>query len=138
MPNPIRVMPDPVLITIQYLRTISEVTSLVPANRILSALPPQNLTYPYILVSWGAGRGIARGTIDQPSMQIDVVGGSKELCGQIARTVRASIWAIANDVVGAGVLASGEDMTAPQWMPDTTTTPPLSRYVARYSITIHP
>lgn len=136
MPNPIHVLPDPLLGTIHYLRSINELTALLPANHILTAIPAQSTDFPYIIVSWGTGEG-EWPAIDHPSIQIDVIGGSRELCNQIARTVRAAIWAIANDVFDGMILASGEDITSPQWIPDTTFTPPLSRYTARYRLTIH-
>lgn len=136
MPNPICVLPDPLLAIIRYLRTISEVTALISADHILTAIPAQATDFPYIIVSWGSGAG-QWPAIDHPSIQVDVLGGSRELCNQIARTVRAAVWAIANDVIDGTVLVSGEDLTSPQWLPDTTFTPPLSRYTARYRLTIH-
>jgi hypothetical protein len=133
----LRVQPDAVLAVIEYLRGVSELTALVPAAKIVSAIPAQGTAYPYIVVQRAGGTGVWP-AFDRPSIQIDAVGGTKYECGHIARVIRAAIWAIANDVVDAGVLVSGTDEVAPQWFPDTVPTPPLSRYVARYSVLLHP
>ena len=137
------VLPDPTLAVIAYLQSISQVSSLVPADHILTAIP-LNPTYPYILVQQGGGRGIWPG-IEDASIQIDVLGGIQEMCNLIARTVRAAIWAIANDIVSitsnsstvSVALVKGEDEVAPSWIPDLVPNPPLSRYTARYAITLH-
>jgi hypothetical protein len=131
------VMPDPLLAIRQYLISKTEITTLVPATNIVTQIPAVNPTYPYVILSWGGGLGIWPG-IDEPSIQIDVVGGTKIVCGQIARTIRAAIWAIANDIVAAGVLVSGTDEMPPSWLPDPTSIPPQPRYVARYRILLHP
>ena len=75
--------------------------------------------------------------IDNPTLQIDTVGGSKALCNQIARTVKAAVVSIANDTVPEGVLSSGHEEMRRAWIPDTIPTPPLSRYTARYSVILH-
>jgi len=136
MPNPITPGPDATLALLQYLRLRPELTALIPAAKIVTEIPT-NPTYPYVLVTLGGGRGIWP-ALDEPSLQVDSVGGTKALCGQIARTVRACIWAIANDIVPAGVLCSGSDEMAPAYIPDTIPSPPLPRYVARYSLLTHP
>ena len=136
MPNPIYVQPDVVLGAIQYLRTIPELTAIVDPTHIVTEIP-STPTYPYVVVQLGGGSGIWP-ALDNPALQIDTIGGSKVLCGQIARTVRASVWAIANDRMPAGVLVSGADEMPPAWMPDTIPNPPLPRYVARYRILTHP
>lgn len=136
MPNPLTVLPDPLKVTLDYLRSIPEITALVAADHILTSLPPQATDFPYVLIAWGSGDGIWP-AIDQPTIQVDVLGGEKVQCGLIARTIRAAIWAAANDRFPSGVLSSGEDVVSPQWLPDTTFTPPLARYTARYRLTIH-
>lgn len=137
MANPIYVQPDPVLAVIEYLRDTAEVTALIPANKIVSSIPASNTSYPYIIIQWAGGSGIWPG-IDEASVQVDVIGGSKPDCQKIARTVRAAIWAIANDSTSEATLVSGADEVAPQWFPDTVPTPPLSRYTARYRVLLHP
>ena len=141
MAYPVFVQPDAILVLLQYLRQRPELTALIAADHIVTEIPSADathpVTYPYIVIQRGGGRGIWPG-LDEPSLQVDSVGGTKALCGQIARTVRACIWAIAGDVVPAGVLASGSDEMPPAYLPDTIPVPPLPRYVARYSIIIHP
>jgi hypothetical protein len=137
MPNSIYVLPDAKLAVIEYLSSITAVTTLVPATNILTKVPLTGVTYPYILVQWGGGNGIWP-ALDEPAIQIDVVGDTEFNCGKIARTVRAVIWAIANDTVAAGVLVSGADEMSPTWMPDNVANPPLSRFTARYRIILHP
>ena len=135
MAYPVAVMPDAVLAVLQYLRARPELTALLPAASIVTEIP-SNPTYPYVLVQLAGGTGIWP-ALDEPAMQIDTVGGAKPLCAQIARTVRGCIWAIANDVVPAGVLASGWDQMPPAYIPDTIPTPPLPRFTARYSVLLH-
>jgi hypothetical protein len=136
MPNPVYVQPDATLAILQYLRLRPELTALLPAASIVTQIPTRP-TYPYVLVTLGGGSGIWP-AMDEPSMQIDTMGGTKVLCGQIARTVRACIWAIANDTTPAGVLSSSHDEMAPAYIPDMVPTPPLPRYTARYAVLIHP
>ena len=136
MPYPVYVQPDATLAVIQYLRLRTELTALLPAASIVTEIPTSP-TYPYVVVQLAGGSGIWP-ALDEPAMQIDVVGGTKALCGQIARTIRACIWAIANDTVSAGVLSSGWDQMPPAYIPDTIPTPPLPRYTARYSVICHP
>ena len=135
MPNPITPGPDATLALLQYLRLRPELTALIPAAKIVTEIPT-NPTYPYVLVTLGGGTSIWP-ALDEPSMQVDTFGGSKALCGQIARMVRACIWSIANDVVPAGVLVSGDDEMPPAYVPDAVMSPPQPRYVARYSVLMH-
>ena len=136
MANPIAVLPDATLAVIQYLRLRTELMALIASDHIVTKIPTSP-TYPYVVVQWGGGNGIWP-AIDDAAVQIDSVGGTKVQCGQIARTVRACIWAIANDIVPAGVLSSGADNMAPAYIPDTVPVPPLPRYTARYSVLLHP
>ena len=135
MPNPVYVQPDPVLAMLQYLRLRLELTALLPAASFVTEIPTTP-TYPYVVVQLAGGSGIWP-ALDNPVMQVDAVGGSKVACSLIARTVRACIWAIANDIVPAGVLSSGHEEMAPAYIPDTVPTPPLPRFTARYSVILH-
>lgn len=135
MPNPLAVLPDGVLATQQYLRGIPEVTALIAAASIVSALPSKPV-YPYVIVQWAGGLGHWP-AMDEPAIQIDVIGGTKFACGQLARTVRAAMWAVANDTVSEGVLVSAHEEVAPSWLPDNIPTPPMPRYTARYRILMH-
>ena len=137
MPRPLTPLPDPTLATIQFLRTIGQLTALTAAVKIVSELPNNpDYTTPYVIVQHAGGNGIWP-AFDDAAMQIDVVGGTKVLCGQVTGMVRAAVWAIANDIVAAGVLASGADEMAPAWMPDAIMNPPTPRYTARYRILLH-
>ena len=136
MAYPLAVDCDATLAVIQYLRLRTELTALIAADHIVTEIPTTP-TYPYIVVQEGGGTGIWP-AIDEPALQVDTVGGSKAACSLIARTVRACIWAIANDVVPAGVLCSGADTMRMAYIPDTVPTPPLPRFTARYSVLMHP
>lgn len=136
MPNPVVAMPDDELATLQYLRTIPEVTALIPGARITTEMPPSP-TYPLVLVRRAGGQALIPQGIDETAQQIDVVGGTKSQCKRAALAIRAAILSIANDVVPEAVLCSGAEELGPQWFPDTVPTPPVSRYTARYSIILH-
>jgi hypothetical protein len=136
MANPVYVQPDAVLALMQYLHLRSELMALIASDHIVTEIPASP-TYPYVVVQEGGGTGIWP-AIDEPALQVDTVGGTKPQCSLIARTVRACIWAIANDVVPAGVLCSGADTMRMAYIPDTVPTPPLPRFTARYSILLHP
>lgn len=136
MAMPINVLPDAELALIQFLRSRSEVTALVPSARITTTTPPEP-TYPIVRVMRIGGTSTSWGAIDEPAFQVDVVGGSRYLCQQIARTVRACILAIANDTVSEGTLASASEEVGIQWIPDSVVVPPLPRFVARYRVFIH-
>jgi hypothetical protein len=135
MAYPITVLPDGELAVIQYLRSRTEVTTLVPADRITTALAAQP-TYPVILVRRIGGL-VKSWHIDEPAFQVEVVGGTRYQCQQIARTVRACILAIRNDTVTEATLTSGFEEVGIQWIPDNVVVPPLPRYVARYQVLLH-
>ena len=137
MPYPLAVDPDATLAAIQYLRTVTAlVPALIASDHIVTEIPSAP-TYPYIVVQEAGGSSIWP-AIDNPTLQIDTVGGTKALCNQIARTVKAAVVGIANDTVPEGVLSSGHEEMRRAWIPDTIPTPPLSRYTARYSVLLHP
>jgi len=137
MPRPITVLPDGPLALIQYLRARSEVTSLIPAERITTAIAPAP-TFPLVLVQRVGGNAIRKEFVDAPALQVSVFGGTQYECSHIARAIRALVLAIANDSVAEGVLVSGFEEVGPSWLPDTTVTPPLARFVARYQVLLHP
>lgn len=136
MAFPITVLPDGELALIQYLRSRTEVTTLVPAERITTALAP-NPTYPVILVQRIGGNAKAWQKIDEPAFQVEVVGGTRYQCQQIARVVRACILAIRNDTVTEATLVAGFEEVGIQWIPDNVVVPPLPRFVARYQVLLH-
>ena len=133
---PVNVLPDSELALIQYLRNRTEVTALVPADRITTTLPPKP-TYPVVLVQRIGGIAEAWQAIDEPAYQVEVVGGSRYQCQTLARTVRACILAIRNDTVSEAVLVSASEEVGIQWIPDAVVVPPLARYVARYRVLLH-
>lgn len=136
MAFPITVLPDAELAVIQYLRSRTEVTSLVPADRITTTRPPSP-TYPLVTVMRIGGLATAWQQIDEPALQVDVVGGTRHQCQEIARTVRAALLAIRNDTVSEGVLASASEEVGPQYLADNVVVPPLPRFVARYQVRLH-
>lgn len=137
MPYPLAALPDDELALVQYLRSVPAVTALVPAARITLELAPSP-TYPVVLIQRAGGIGIWPG-LDYAALQVDVIdaAGRRRACKVLAQTVRAAIWAIANDVVPEAVLASAHEEIGPQYLPDTVPTPPLPRYVARYRVLMH-
>lgn len=136
MPNPVVAMPDDELAILQYLRTIPEVTALIPGTRITTEMPPSPV-YPLALVQRAGGTAAVPQAIDEAAQQIDVVGGTNAECKRAALAIRAAILAIANDIVPGAVLCSASEELGPQWFPDTVPKPPLPRYTARYSIILH-
>lgn len=136
MAFPVNVLPDGELALIQYLRSRTEVTDLVPAERITTTLPPKP-TYPVVLVQRIGGLANAWQQIDEPAFQVEAVGGDRYTTQQVARTVRACILAIRNDIVSEATLVSGSEEVGIQWIPDAVVTPPLPRYVARYRVLLH-
>lgn len=136
MARPVTVLPDSELALIQYLRSRSEITTLVPGDRITTSLSPSP-TYPVVLVKRIGGLATAWQQIDGPAFQVEAVGGTRYQCQEIARTVRACILAIYNDVVDEAVLVSASEEVGIQWIPDTVVVPPLPRYVARYQVLLH-
>jgi hypothetical protein len=134
--DPITPYIDDELALIQYLRGTVEVTALVPAAQITTELPNEPV-WPHVLVQRVGGSALVRLAVDEPVLQVDVLGGTKFACKQLAQTIEAAILAIANDVVGGGVLSSGWEEVGPQWLPDTVPVPPTSRYVARYHVITH-
>ena len=135
MAYPVNVQPDGELALIQYLRSRSELTNLVPAERITTRRKSEP-DYPLVLVMRIGGLA-NNWQIDSPAFQVEVIGGSRYQCQQIARTIRACILAIRNDTVPEAVLVSGSEEVGIQWMPDSVVVPPLPRFVARYQVLTH-
>lgn len=136
MPNPLEIMPDDELAIIQYLRGVPEVTALVPGTRITSDLPDKPI-YPVVLIQRVGGTPLVWQHIDEPAIQIDVVGGTRYECKKLALTVRAAILSIANYVVPEAVLSSAYEEVGPAWLPDTIPIPPIPRFTSRYRVLIH-
>jgi hypothetical protein len=135
MPYPIAAQADDELALLQYLRTITTVTALVPVANVIQELPPSP-TYPYVLIQRAGGDQVAP-DIDDAAIQVDVLAETRGAAKRLALAVRAAILAIANDQVPEAVLCSAAQEIGPQWLPDTVPTPPQPRYTARYSIILH-
>ena len=132
MAYPLTILPDPMVALRQYLMSCTPLTSLTSATKIVTELPVNpDYSTPYIVLTSVGGGGIWP-AIDEPALQVDSVGGDKATCSKVARTVRACVWAIANDRVPEGLLCSGSEETSPAWLPDTISNPPVSRFTARY------
>lgn len=144
MADALHVLPDPVLAVLQFLRARPElVTTLLPSTNVVEALPT-NFNGSYLVVTLAGSSGIWP-HIDDPAVQVDaLVSGpiegteTQSTCSLLARTARAAMWAIRNDIVTAGVLVSGHEELGPQWLPDLTPTLPVARYTARYRVLLHP
>lgn len=135
MAFPISPLVDDELALIQYLRTASTVTDLIPGERITTELGDKPV-YPVVLVNRSAGTTIAPG-VDEPAVQVDVIGGTKGECKRLTQAVRSAVLAIANDTVPAGTLSSADEEMGPAWLPDTVPVPPLPRYVFRVRLLTH-
>lgn len=136
--RPVIPLPDDELALIQYLGTVTEVTALVPASRVSTALGPRPV-YPVVLIQRVMGDETnAPQWIDAAVIQVDVLATDKRTAKVLMQTVRAAILAIENDHVAEGWLVSSYEEIGPQWLPDTLSTPPLSRYIARFRVLIHP
>lgn len=136
MPNPIVDMPDDEFALLQYLKARPEVLALIPAAQMRTELPA-NPTYPMVLITRAGGGAHDRGSIDEPAIQTDVVGGDKRTCKRIAQRVRAAYLAIANDVVDEAVLVSASEEIGLTWFPDAIPTPPIPRYTMRHRLLLH-
>jgi hypothetical protein len=136
MSYPITVLPDAELSLLQYLRALSIVTDLVPAERITTALPPKPV-YPHVTIKRVGGTAVAWQRVDSAALQLDVWGGSRKECQDIARTIRAAILAIYGDKVDEANLVSASEEVGLQWIPDTLTVPALPRYVGRFQVLLH-
>lgn len=136
MSYPISVLPDDELAIVQYLRTVSQVTALVPGVRITTEMPNKP-TYPLVLITRGGGQAAAWQALDEPMHQIDTYGNSKKQAKDVMAAVRASILAIANDTVPEAVLVSAYEEVGPAWLPDTVTVPPTPRYMAHFRVFLH-
>ena len=135
MPYPIVAAPDDELAVIEYLRGLTQVTALVPAASITTQLPPSPV-YPVVLIQRIGGQMIWP-ALDEPAIQVDVLGVTKVAAKTLMMVIRAALLAIANDIVPAAVLASAYEEVGPSWLPDTIPIPPVPRYVARFRILLH-
>lgn len=138
MPYPLALLPDDELALLQYFKSITALTALIPAAQMRTELPNKP-TYPFLLVTRAGGVTVDGHGIDEASLQVDVVGaaGTKQATKQAAQLARAAVLAIANDIVAEATLVSGHEEVGPSWLPDTVPTPPLPRYTARYRVLLH-
>lgn len=143
MPDALHILPDAVFTILQYLRARSEVTALAPSANIVSQMPTV-FSGSYITVTL-AGSAPIWPHLDEASLQVDVMitgpiegTEAQNNCSILARTVRAAMWAIRNDIVNGVVMSGCVEEVGPQWMPDLTPTLPVARFTARYRVLLHP
>lgn len=132
MTRPVSLLPDAELAVIAYLRGRSEITAILPAARITTALPSVP-AWPALLVQRSGGRPVAAERLDAADMVIDAVGTDKAQCSLLARTAAAVLVAAAGTQVpeAGAVIQSAELGQGPMWLPDTQSNPPLARYMVR-------
>jgi len=145
MSRPIVILPDPVLAILQYLRGVAVLTSLVAPDHIVTEIP-SSPSYPYLVVNLVPSGGAIYPSIDDAVFQLDALDidhstgttSGKVTAAAIARTVRAAMWAIANDTTASGaVLSSCREEIGPQWLPDTVPTPHIACYTQRQAVILH-
>lgn len=143
MGRPVVVLPDATLAVLQYLRGVAALTALVSAANIVTELPSTPV-YPYLLVNQIGTAGAVYPSVEHAAMQIDALDvdhtstSGKVTASAIARTARAAMWAIANDVTASGaVLSSCYEELGIQWFPDTVPVPHTARYMQRQVVVLH-
>jgi len=145
VPYPIVAFPDATLAVIQYLRSRPEVTDLIDPGNIGPRLP-DTPSWPQVMIHRGGGTPVTRQWVDDAAIQVDAMipadpaqypDGPKQ-CADLIAAVVACLSAIADDTVPEAVLCGARIDVGPLWMPDPVSQPPLSRYVARATVTLHP
>lgn len=126
---------DAELAVLQYLRTVPELTSVLPPDRICTEIPADGRGA-FLLVTRVLGEYLAPG-VDAAILQVDAVAPAKKTANEIAAVASAALCGIANSIVAEGVLAAGFEELGPAWLPDTISVPPIPRYTARYRVVTH-
>lgn len=132
MTRPVSLLPDAELAVIAYLRGRPEITAILPASRITTALPSVPV-WPALLVQRNGGRPVVQERLDRADMVLDAVGTDKAQCSLLARTAAAVLVAAAGtQVLEAGAIVQSVQLEqGPMWLPDIQSNPPLARYVVR-------
>ena len=135
MSLPLVVMPDVPKVALDYLRTIPEVTTLTPR---ISTQSPATPVYPYVTVQRVGGNEVVEFRLDRANLQLDAWGTNEAEASLVIRTVIAALKAARGYQHPTAVIAAAELVLSPQWIPDTTRTPPTPRFVASVALTVHP
>lgn len=127
---PTIVLPDVERILSTYLRSRSEITSLVD-SRVYTELPRRDVdrVFPLVRVSRiGGGAVSSPHYLDRALVSVEVFGGTKYEARQIAATVDAVLDELANFTAHGGY-ATGSSPGSLRYVPDESFEPTKPRYV---------
>lgn len=130
---PLRLLPDAELLTVNYLRGVSDVTALV-GTRVYTEIPAQP-TWPLLRITRIGGLPTIRQHLDVARIQIDAWGTTKYQARTAAATAQAAIHAAVGPHT-QGVVTAVEDDLGLTWAPDPDTN--QARYTFGVSVFIHP
>jgi hypothetical protein len=134
----VRLLPRAEKVVTDHLRAAPEVVALVSAGggvRVGTELYAGSS--PAVWVTLVTGEERFRNHLIAPQFDVRSYGGSKLDAELLARTVHA----VMHDMPGShaeGVVTDVSTLILPSWLPDDGFEPPRPRYVASYSVTMHP
>ncbi len=137
----VQLMVDCEALVSAWLRDNDDVTALIDDHVYTQSPRNSAAKMPYARVTRiGGGGPVIQHPLwlDTARLQVDVFGGAKVFCLQIAETIRA---ACAQDLPGVhtlGVVTNVDLRDSPAYQPDDTFDPPTPRYRFDMSITTHP
>jgi hypothetical protein len=135
------VLPDVIELVRAYLTGVSEVTDLVPIDRI-TVSSPRDTSTPWVRLSRIGGLVAVWQRLDRCNLQAESYAPPGETGEQtsflIARTLRAALFASPGFIGSDGVLTGVEDSMGLIYQPDTSRNPPTPRVVLAVSIYARP
>ena len=131
---PLRLLVDAELLTVNYLRSVADVTALV-ATRVYTALPPTP-AFPLLRIIRIGGTPVVRQHLDIARIQVDSWATSKASAWRVATTAQAALHAMPDVTHPLGVVTAVEDDMGLTWSPDPETD--QSRYVFGVALYLHP
>lgn len=131
------VLPDVVALCREYLITVPELTAVVGTR--IATRSPDVPAYPYITMQRIGGASIVANRFDQARIQFDAWAATEHDASLAVRTLRGALFALEHGgfVSRAGVLTGAVDIAGPQWIPDTTVTPPIPRFSTLLAVGAH-
>lgn len=110
-------------------------------HRAYSSIPKKSPTYPLITYQRIGGTPVTRHTLDAADIQLDVWGNTKSEAYDLAAQARAAVHSAAESTIALtgtsdAWITGVDDVTGPQWLPDSSNAP-VNRYTLTLRVYLH-
>jgi hypothetical protein len=135
---PLQLLPDVEKLVARFLRTQSDVNALVSGRVYTDRQGLSRPIYPYVIVTRLGGPRDYPHWKDEARLQLEAWfrDGDKPRTLAVIATVEAALWLLPG-LHDEGVV-TGVQTAGPQWLPDSTSTPAIPRYLLNATVWSHP